>query len=608
MPGMFYTQGRIMKLQEAKQMDNYMIQSILRYVGFGVLLMAGAVNMSAIVVSELPTTTVGGHKCFYYDVKPKESIYSVSNELGVTREQIVQYNPTAADGLKPRMRLFFPVEVFHVAPGERPAVYAAAAGVTQHVVKRGDTIYGVARKYGMSTDYLVRLNPWANEGIHEGQILKITDDAPITNDAKTSQIAVAPSSEYAPSSLSEPAIFVETSSTIESNPTTDFVHTEDVVGVDACQDTLQVAVLLPFMLGEDTQSRTTQLYTEFFKGMLMAADTLRNDGLQLVNFNFLDTESSLGRVQQIMRDSVVAHADMIIAPDNSSQISAIISVADPETMILNIFAVKDENYLNHRNVVQTNIPHDAMYREAIDAFMQKFAGRLPVFLSRTGGQADKDSFVAELKLRLDSVGVAYHDVTFTDILRDEDLDGLDSDSTPIVFVPNSGSKNEFAKYVQALTNMRQGALITDNVKLWGYPEWVTFRGDSFDEICNLGATIYSRFLVDERDYNARELRDHYKRMYGVEMFDAVPTQGILGYDMAMMAVKGLRTKARTGEFPANFDGIQNSLRLDWVGAGEDTTSDVQDTNDLSQGHGGLINNLLFILEYSPGGFVESEKR
>ena len=50
---------------------------------------------------------------------------------------------------------------------------------------------------------------------------------------------------------------------------------------------MNVAVMLPFMLNETEQSRTTQLYTEFFKGMLMAADTLRNTEGAQVKFPIL---------------------------------------------------------------------------------------------------------------------------------------------------------------------------------------------------------------------------------------------------------------------------------------------------------------------------------
>lgn len=630
----------------------------------------------ATVVSELPVTSVGGKQCFYYDVKTKESIYSVANELGVSREQIVDYNPTAADGLKPRMRLYFPVEVFQVAPGERPAVYAAAAGVTTHVVKKGDTVYGVARTYGMSTDYLLRLNPWADEGITEGQVLRLTDGAQgdVTATATTS-VAAAAAAAPKPNAAGYIKHVIEPGETLfsisnangapleavlDANPTLDplrykpgqtlmipvtpeaiarhsgsshalaAMQADESAGVNAAEsaevlaigqsetlaasaaaeadrwlsrNTMQVAVLLPFMLGEEPMSRTTQLYTEFFKGMLLAADTLRSDGLQPVKFSFHDTESSLERVRELLADPGVAQADLVIAPDNSAQIDAILTGVGPETLVLNIFAVKDESYLTHRNVVQTNIPHDAMYAKAIDAFVEKFADRLPVFISRSGGQADKESFVAALKQRLDADGIPYREVAYSGILRDDDLQGLDPDTQPLVFVPVSGSKSEFARYSDALTTKRQSALAPGNVALWGFPEWVTFRGDSFDAICNLDATIYSRFLVDERDYRARDLKERYRSAYGVEMFDAVPTQGILGFDTGMFVVNGLRQKAETGAFPAEFSGIQNSLRLDWIGASDDAQTAGAET---VPAQGGLINHLLFLIHYSPGGFVESE--
>lgn len=643
---------------------------------FAAFLLMASLPARATVVSELPVTSVGGKQCFYYDVKPKESIYSVANELGVSREQIVDYNPTAADGLKPRMRLYFPVEVFQVAPGERPAVYAAAAGVTTHVVKKGDTVYGVARTYGMSTDYLLRLNPWADEGITEGQVLRLTDGAQgDVTAAATTSVAAAAAAAPKPNAAGYIKHVIEPGETLfsisnangapleavlDANPTLDplrykpgqtlmipvtpeaiarhsgsahalaEMQPDESARVNAAEsaevlaigqsetlaasaaaeadrwlarDTMNVAVLLPFMLGEEPMSRTTQLYTEFFKGMLLAADTLRSDGLQPVKFSFYDTESSLERVRELLADSGVAQADLVIAPDNSAQIDAILTGVGPETLVLNIFAVKDESYLTHRNVVQTNIPHDAMYAKAIDAFVEKFADRMPVFISRSGGQADKESFVAALKQRLDADGIPYREVAYSGILRDDDLQGLDPDTQPLVFVPVSGSKSEFARYSDALTTKRQSALAPGNVALWGYPEWVTFRSDSFDAICNLDATIYSRFLVDERDYRARDLKERYRSAYGVEMFDAVPTQGILGFDTGMFVVNGLRHKAETGAFPAEFSGIQNSLRLDWIGPSDDAqTAGAEPV----PAQGGLINHLLFLIHYSPGGFVESE--
>lgn len=656
-------------------------------------------------VTELPITTVKGEKCYYYDVQPKESIYQVAHKLGVTREQITEHNPSAADGLKPRMRLYFPISDFAADPGTRKAVYAAAAGISTHVVKKGETIYGIARQYGMSPDYLASLNPQAADGIKVGDVLKITDGSADTA-SQNSDSSPRTASKGAAASVSTAlrdadgyliyeikpgdTLFsiannngVTLESMLEANPGLDPLHynagqhiripgdsvdekvvdpapvTPSVVSTPAkdvavattvaepdalstlpaeepvaeaaagdgfeasdidddelavttegeadaapvdLREEMHVAVMLPFMLSEESPSRTTQLYTEFFKGMLMAADTLRNDAGAQVKFHFYDTAASLDTVNAIMRRPEMADMDMVVAPDNSAQLAAIVGAVEPETLVLNIFAVKDETYKNHRNMIQTNIPHDAMYARAIDAFMDKYQGVLPVFLNRNGGLADKEPFVAALKERLQQDGRDFREIIFTGSLSDEDLGSLDPDLTPVVFVPNSGSKTEFAKFVGALKTLRDGTTRQSNVTVFGYPEWVTFRGDSFNELCDLDATIYSRFLSTDSRRDIRDLKDRYKALFGEEMFEAVPTQGILGYDTGAFIIKGLRRIEETGVFPSEYDGVQSYLKLGW--SGETTTDPV--SGELNS-DGGLVNEALYIINYRPGGIVEWNK-
>lgn len=635
-------------------------------------------------VTELPVTTVKGVECYYYDVQPKESIYQVAHKLGVTREQITEHNPSASDGLKPRMRLYFPLSVFAADPGTRKAVYAAAAGISTHVVKKGETIYGIARQYGMSPDYLASLNPQAADGIRVGDVLKITepDNASSRPVPEEDDYAYAKATQtQAERSLTDADGFLiyeikpgdtlfsvanrhgsTLDAVLEANPGLDPLHynagqhiripsetmsvtyetvasktaaastvadtgnyvasasadidndvdfdndndedsaTEPVAEEPEARGVMNVAVMLPFMLAEENPSRTTQLYTEFFKGMLMAADTLRNDKGAQVKFHFYDTAASLDTVNAIIRRPEIADMDMVVAPDNSDQLAAIMAAVDPETLVLNIFAVKDETFRSHRNMIQTNIPHDAMYARAIDAFMDKYQGVLPVFLNRNAGQADKDSFVRALKERLIAEGRDFREVSFTGSLSDDDFASLDPDLTPVVLVPNSGSKNEFAKFVGAIKALRDRATRPSNVTVFGYPEWVTFRGDSFDELCDLDATIYSRFLANDTRSEIRGLKEHYKALYGDDMFEAVPTQGILGYDTGVFIIKGLRQMDEVGVFPSEYDGVQSYLKLGW--SGETTTDPVSGE---MKSEGGLVNDALYIISYRPGGIVEWNK-
>ena len=641
--------------------------SDIRRVKVSVLALVAGISISLAAVNELPVTTARGVKCYYYDVQPKESIYQLTSKLGVSREQIVRLNPSAADGLKPRMRLYFPVSEFESAAGNRHAVYAAAAGVTKHVVKKGETIYGIARQYGMSPDYLAELNPNVADGLKTGDELRIVADAELPGNPQAGSaradklqpdadgyvrytikngttlyaianghgvtlesvleanpdvnpvgykagevllIPVAAPGQSSPAALvtvvSSAASVTEgtTGSDVLLTPSDpDAGEADASVSVpDAERPQMNVAVMLPFMLNETEQSRTTQLYTEFFKGMLMAADTLRNmEGAQ-VNFRFYDTASSLDTVQSILRRPEIASLDLVVAPDNHEQLTAIVDAVDSETLVFNIFAVKDEGYRSHRNVIQTNIPHDAMYERAIDAFMDKYQGVLPVFLNRNAGLADKDPFVKALKERLTAQGRDFREVNFDNSLSDDDLAAFDPDLTPVVFVPRSGSKTEFARFVRALIAMRERAARPSDVTVFGYPEWITFRGDSFNELCDLDATIYSRFFSSDTDRGIRALKERYKEIYGTEMFEAVPTQGILGYDTGRFIIDGLRQLEETGSFPAEFNGAQSYLKLGWSGA----TSVDEQSGELSS-DGGLVNEALYIINYHPGGIVEWKK-
>ncbi|MDE6628209.1 MAG: LysM peptidoglycan-binding domain-containing protein [Muribaculaceae bacterium] len=655
--------------------------------------MASAVMMFAAAdllaaVTDLPVTTVGGRKCYYYDVQPKESIYQVAQKLGVSRDDILQGNPSAADGLKPRMRLFFDVDDFaDMAPGTRQAIYVAAAGVTRHTVLKGETLYGIARKYGMSPDVLARMNPQAADGLRTGDILLISegtegtggtpaDTSPVHaavpqaveslaggegnaiyeikpgetlfSIASRSGIALedileanpdldplgysagdrirlpldaasasrtpehpAPLPLVADASGAAPAVPGEPGETL---PPVAFATPASSAGTDADhageqaaaaeiydEEPLKVAVLLPFMLNDEAPSRTAQLFTEFYKGMLMAADSLRTDAGHPVELMFFDTAGDADTLRSVLASGQMQEAALVVAPDNPSHLAMVMASVPEETVVLNIFAVKDDSYKEHRNLIQTNIPHDDMYRLAIDRFMTKYEGRTPVFIRRTGGMADKDAFTSGLKERLIAEGRDFREISFNTSLSDGDLAGINPDDTPVVFVPNSGSKNEFAKFVGALTFMRQSAADPSSVTIFGYPEWVTFRGSSFDEICGLDATIYSRYLAIDSDPGVRRLKDRYRKWFGTEMFDAVPAQGILGYDVASYAVNGLRQMQSTGTFPSDYDGVQSYMKLDWSGA-----TGVDAEGQTSSG-GGLVNEALYFINFTPDGTVEWQK-
>ena len=51
----------------------------------------------------LPTTTINGRQYYYFKSKEKITVYGLSKRLGLTRQEIVEHNPSAVDGIKLRV-------------------------------------------------------------------------------------------------------------------------------------------------------------------------------------------------------------------------------------------------------------------------------------------------------------------------------------------------------------------------------------------------------------------------------------------------------------------------------------------------------------------------
>lgn len=535
-----------------------------------VTIMTGAQAWAGIM-NQLPTIRVNGTILYYYDTQSGDNIYTIADKLGVSVEEIRANNPSVADGIKPRMRLFFPSDISTTSKGD-------SQGPLSHVVAKGESIYGIARRYGLSMDELVTLNPAAKEGIKPGMRLKLREDTTgdvsgdVSEEVTVNTTAIAPASP-APDSLADTTVVTPP---VEEMPATG--QTEE----------MHLAVILPFLLEEENIGRQTKLYTEFYKGFLLAADTLNLPGRVPVKIHAYDTAANLDSVRAIMRRPEMATMDLIVGPDNLTHLETIAASAPAGAMVMNMFAVRDSSYATMPGMVQANIPHDRMYSQAIEGFLDRFPDATPVFLTRMGGRADKEEFTAMLKERLSSVGRIYRTVNFDGYLADADLEEFDPATSSYVFIPASGSRDEFTRILHALKDFKAKAILPDAVQVFGYPEWATFRGEQFDDICDLSTTIYSRYAPVEKDPDAMRVNEAFRRAYGEGMLDKqMPVLGILGFDTGRMAMEGLRTKAETGVFPSEYTGIQSGLSLEKAGE-----------------EGGLCNDALFIITYRPGGFIE----
>lgn len=131
--------------------------------GTVILAAASPAFVAADSIGSLPVKTVGGHAYHYYTVKPDETLYALSKRFGVSTDEIIALNPSAADGIKYGQDLLL----------GKAAGAAPASG--KHVVKKQETAYGISKRYGLSLDEFYALNPSARDGVREGQTVIVSN-------------------------------------------------------------------------------------------------------------------------------------------------------------------------------------------------------------------------------------------------------------------------------------------------------------------------------------------------------------------------------------------------------------------------------------------------
>lgn len=114
---------------------------------------------------KIPINDIGNDYIIYV-VKSGDSLYTISKKYGITVNDLRKYNNLASDLLSIGQQLRIP----NSGGGGNDSV---SDDTLIYIVKSGDTLYSIAKKYNMSVDNLKKINNLSSNNLSIGQPIKV---------------------------------------------------------------------------------------------------------------------------------------------------------------------------------------------------------------------------------------------------------------------------------------------------------------------------------------------------------------------------------------------------------------------------------------------------
>lgn len=620
---------------------------------------------------ELPKVEILGQEYYYYEIKKDDSIYGIARKFGWNVDELNKLNPHTVSNMRKGERLYYPVNsikddtisetskmaeadlvyepVCHlVRPGE--TVYSIAhlygipieaiyeshpsskhgikAGETIKIkqdktgkqkgkylfyrIRKGDTLYGVARKFDTTVEHLLRANPGVSEksfkanetirvpvnsnagnikreivneerlssvdsykvrkndtwksisrrtGVDENRLKEFndSDSAPKKNDIVavpvTEQIRVEKEYlEQDPRSLTD----------VGRQEIYDDVHK---ISSDSVWNAVNVAILM-----EDPSSRRD---LEFTRGFIIALDEMK-DSPYRIGLKVIDGRSSTAEVTKQL-DDFKPH--IVISTADRNYPAFLADYGNTNNLeIINVFDIRNELYLENPSMVQLITPSNYFNDEVAMWLKDKFKDYRLLMI---GNPDDADSIAAQLLQEFDESNIDR--LTISDF-AEYDLNDVDS----YLVYSYSTRKEEAVEILSAVEGVALRSPLS-RIAVVGRPNWITFAESMKEKLYENDVYIPSRFYYDPEQTESRIFTSHYNSMFGQNPLKSFPMFAVTGYDVARTFVPGVIFNG--GDLNKGLpvaDTLQTDVELRRV-----------------SNWGGFVNPVVYMLHYAP--YQETEK-
>lgn len=433
-----------------------------------------------------------------YIVQAGETLFSISRRFNMSVDKINNLNPGLTNGLKAGQTIRLK-EVQGIQEPQYTTIQDTIVSYTYHRVRQGETLFRIGKRYGVSSEELIKHNPHATEGLQPRQVLQIPvykiTFKKVLSDAKP------PVREEVPETP-EPSI------------------PEDCRSLADQEKTYNIALMLPFFLGagqeflpSDTlmpgdgqnQNRSYE-FIQFYYGAMLAIDSLGKLGLNST-VHVYDVDNTPESVVRVIAKPELSGMDLIIGPLYSGNFDRMARfAASHKIRIINPLSTRTDFLLNNPYTIKAQSSSKDQVHILASFIKNNFAGHNIIVVRQFSFSENETSEV--FKKEFDEAGL--NEVIY---IRDS-LDGVKrslSKKHENIIIGLSTDKVFIMDLIRNLNDIRGDY----NITCFGMREWEEFGLDT-EHIVNLRLHLPSGSYIDYNSEPVKKFIRLYRTTYNTE--------------------------------------------------------------------------------------------
>lgn len=516
---------------------------------------------------------INGKTFLIHKVKQGETLFAISKVYEVSREDIAMENPIVFEGLQPDMELKIPLKT---------TVYVEDENFQVHIVEAGETLYGITRKYKLDANEIASLNPEVSSGLKPGQKLRIpkkhnTSQYHVEKNSKylyhvveakqtlyslskqynvdineiysvnpglkeaglkEKDVIKIPNKNYSPPLLVFP----------EDNQVKDTIPEilDEEIPVSLCDSfnykeygkPFNIALFIPLYAAKNSAVDVKKViqeqqnfypgtrFIEFYEGVLLALDSLKNSGIS-INLTVYDTAKDSARIATVLQDSKMKDIDLIIGPFFKTTLEPVAEFAkDNNIPIVSPHSSKSDFISENPNLIFLNPNLEILVDETAKKTL--LLGNLNVILVKTGIKASDqtiDLYKAAYEQHKDSVAII--EIDYASKGMSGIISSLKADKNNIVVYTATDRSTvlKFINFFYADVFKMEKTFIT----LLGMPIWKNYDNIEVENLHDLQFMVGNTSYVDYNHSEVKQFIRKYRKVYHTEPSD----RSFMGYDIMM---------------------------------------------------------------------------